>query len=419
MKAALLFAGIVAFRGGTLIDGTGSRPVRNSLVVVSKGRFLSVGEATPDALRALPPGTEVTDASGRWIIPGLIDAHVHAESPEDLAALLRWGVTSARLMAEDVSEAMRLAAASGERQDIPQLFPAAPIFTARGGWWDQGQPPDRGLDRFPKSAKEARASVLAAARLGSAEVKLMLDDMGWCRDPKPRLPRMPRAVAASLLKSARDAGLRSIVHAPGASDAKTAIALGARALAHGVLEPLDPETMSRMAAAPVFYIPTMGVFEFLADTRRFVGGVLADPRAAAGLPPETVRRYRSPAYAEGYRERYPNFRRVEAALPVLRRNLVSLLAAGVPVALGTDMWAFPGLGVSVEMDLYVRAGLPPVEVLRAATQTAARSLGLADRGAVEPGLRADFLILDADPLSDVTNVRAIRAVYKAGAEVAR
>jgi imidazolonepropionase-like amidohydrolase len=94
---------------------------------------------------------------------------------------------------------------------------------------------------------------------------------------------------------------------------------------------------------------------------------------------------------------------------------VALHAAGVPVALGTDMWAFPGLGVSIEMDLYVRAGLTPLEALRAATQTAARSLGLEkDRGTLEPGKRADFLLLDADPLADVKNVRAIRAVYKAG-----
>ena len=199
--------------------------------------------------------------------------------------------------------------------------------------------------------------------------------------------------------------IRSIVHAPQASDAKSAVALGAGALAHGVLEPLDGETIQKMAAAPVFYIPTMGVFEFLADTRRYVEEVLADRRATAGLPPDTVRRYRSPDYSAGYRERYPNFRRVQGALPVLRRNLIRLREAGVPVALGTDMWAFPGLGVSAEMGLYVRAGLAPLEALRAATQTAARSLGLADRGAVAPGLRADFLLLDADPLADVTNVR--------------
>ena len=87
----------------------------------------------------------------------------------------------------------------------------------------------------------------------------------------------------------------------------------------------------------------------------------------------------------------------------------------MPIALGTDMWAFPGLGVSIEMDLYVKSDIPPLEAIRAATQTAARSLGIdKDRGTLEPGKRADFLILDADPVKDVKNVRAISAIYKAG-----
>jgi imidazolonepropionase-like amidohydrolase len=82
------------------------------------------------------------------------------------------------------------------------------------------------------------------------------------------------------------------------------------------------------------------------------------------------------------------------------------------------MWAFPGLGVSVEMDLYVKSDIPPLEAIRAATQTAARSLGIdKDRGTLEPGKRADFLILDADPVKDVKNVRAIAAIYKAGERV--
>ena len=173
-----------------------------------------------------------------------------------------------------------------------------------------------------------------------------------------------------------------------------------------------------MKSRPVFYIPTMDIFEFLADTRAFVERVFSDPRAEKGLPASVVKRYRSPAYSEGYARRYPNFRALRERLPVLRDNLVRLHAAGVPVALGTDMWAFPGLGVSIEMDLYVEAGLSPLEAIRAATQTAARSLGLEkDRGTLEPGKRADFLLLSEDPLRDVKNVRALRQVWKGGRAV--
>lgn len=405
----------LAFRGATLIDGTGAAPRANALLVVSEGRIISVSDATPELLGALPAGTEIRDVSGKWVVPGFIDAHVHAESEQDLKTMFRWGVTSARLMAEDAAAAAELSRTSGNRADIPEIFPAAPIFTIKGGWWDQGQPPDRNLDRFPAAPGQAREAVRKAKALGASEVKLMLDDMAWCRAPKPALPVLAPGVAAALLSEARDQGLRASVHAPNPADARRAIEAGATALAHGVLGLLDAKTVAIMKSRPVFYIPTMDIFEFLADPRSFVDGVLSDPRAERSLPAETLARYRSKSYSDGYRERYPNFENVKQRLPALRENLRKLHAAGVPVALGTDMWAFPGLGVSIELDLYVRAGLTPLQALRAATQTSARSLGIeADRGTLEAGKRADFLLLSDDPLQDIRNSRAILEIYKNG-----
>jgi imidazolonepropionase-like amidohydrolase len=238
--------------------------------------------------------------------------------------------------------------------------------------------------------------------------------MGWCRDPLPRLPRVAPEVAKALLAEARRLGMRASVHAPQGADARAAVADGATALAHGVLEPLDAKTIAAMKRRPVFYIPTMDIFEFLADTRAFVDAVLADP-AALAIGREKVARYRARAYSDGYAARYPNFESLRRRLPELYRNLRRLREAGVPVALGTDMWAFPGLAVSIELDLYAKAGVPPLEALRMATQTAARSLGAdKDRGTLETGKRADFLVLAADPLADLKNVRRIDAVYKAG-----
>jgi len=412
---ALLLATTIAFQGATLIDGTGAAPRPNALLVVREGRIVSVAEATPQALAALPAGTPVTDARGKWIIPGLIDAHVHAESEGDLEEMLRWGVTSVRLMAEDVAAAGKLAERSryaGSR--FPDVFPAAPIFTARGGWWDQGEPPDSNLNRFPTTVGEARAAVRKAQALGSSEIKLMLDDTAWCRAPKPTLPRMKPDVARALISEARKLGMRATVHAPNLSDAKEAIGDGASALAHGVLDRLDTATIAEMKRRPVYYIPTMDIFEFLADTRGFVDRVLADP-AALSIGGDKVSRYRSRSYSDRYRERYPNFDSVRNHLPLLYDNLRRLREADVPIALGTDMWAFPGLGVSIEMDLYVQAGFSALEAIRAATETSARSLGIeADRGTLEPGKRADFLLLDDDPVRDVKNVRRIVEVCKGG-----
>jgi imidazolonepropionase-like amidohydrolase len=137
------------------------------------------------------------------------------------------------------------------------------------------------------------------------------------------------------------------------------------------------------------------------------------------LNPPTRTKLASKEYSDGYRERYPNFESLERRLPVLRENLKKLQAAGVPVALGTDMWAFPGLAVSVEAELYAKAGLKPLEVIRSATQTAARSLDVdGDRGTLEPGKRADFVVLKFDPVANVANLRQIDGIWKSGTRVA-
>ena len=418
MSGAIVLATTIAFRGATLIDGTGAPPLQNSLLVISGDRIVSVGEATPEALSELPSGVQVIGVSGKWIIPGLIDAHVHAESEQDLRTMLKWGVTSVRLMAEDVALAEKLARESKTRTDVPDVFPAAPIFTTKGGWWDEGQPPDSSLNRFPATPAQGRAAVRKAKALGSSEIKLMLDDMAWCRAPRPALPKMPPEVVTALISEARQQGLRATVHAPNLADAKAAVAAGATALAHGVLEPIDDEMIAAMKKRPVFYIPTMDIFEFLADTRAFVDPVLGE--VASWLSPGTAARYRSQAYSDGYRERYPNFENVKRRLPALQENLKKLKEAGVPIALGTDMWAFPGVAVSIEMDLFVKAGLTPVEAIRAATQVAARSLGVEkDRGTLEVGRRADFLVLFASPLRPRPSegAQGIDGTYKAGVRV--
>ena len=427
---------MIALRGATLVDGTGAPPIPNSLLVVEAGRIVSVGIATPEALAKLPPGTQVIGGDGKWIVPGLIDAHVHAESDGDLRTMLNWGITSVRLMAEDVAASQKLAAASGVRPDIPEVFPAAPIFTVRGGWWGRDEPPDASLNRFPSTPDEARASVRRAKELGSREIKIMLDDMAWCRAPLPALPKTTPAILEALLAEAKAQGMRSIVHAPNLEDARAAVAGGATALAHGVLEPIDGATVAVMKARPVYYVPTMDIFEFLADTHGFIqrsfgeapsiiapdaeshgDGVLGlYPRSFEDwLLPQTLDRLRSDAYAAMYRERFPNFDNVQRRLPALRENLRALHAAGVPIALGTDMWALPGAAIWTEMQLYVAAGLTRIEALRSATQTAARSLGIdGDRGTLEKGKRADFLVL----LSDPPTPRDIDGVWKAGVRVA-
>src|SRR5258708_37897327 len=111
--------------------------------------------------------------------------------------MIRWGVTAARWMAEDVETAKKGASASKKSLRSPDLYPASPIFTAPGGWWSS-QRPDRHVNRFPRTPEEARAAVRAAGDLGSPEVKIMCDAMGGGRVPLPPPSRVPGDLCAPL-----------------------------------------------------------------------------------------------------------------------------------------------------------------------------------------------------------------------------
>lgn len=408
--------GPILFLGATLIDGSGGPPVPESYVFVRDGKFEDVSTAAARRGRlALARNVKVVDVSGKWILPGFVDAHVHVESRSDPKAMVRWGVTTARLMAEDVVRAQSLAGRSRRRLGSPDYFPATPIFTARGGWWSE-QPSGSPLDRFPGSPAAAREAVDQARRLGSQEIKIMDDDMSWCRDPLPRLPQISAEVLEALAQEARRLGLRVSAHAPLLKDARQAVEAGATLLAHGVLdEEIDPETMSLMKRRDVTYVPTLDIFDFLAAPRDFLARALADRRIAGSLSRSTLARYRSEDYFRTYAQRYPNAAFVAAHREILYRNVQKLKDAGVRIALGTDMWALPGAGVHLELEDLVRAGFSPLEAIGAATLASAQSLGEESRrGTVAAGKLADFVVLENDPLADITNSRSIESVYKHG-----
>jgi len=403
----------ILIAGITLIDGTGAAAAPDTSILVRDGRIAEIFHGSRP--RALPPHTVVMAGAGKWMVPGFVDAHVHVESSDDTKAMIRWGVTSVRLMAEGVREAEAAARHSRTIRRTPELFPAAPIFTTPGGWWAT-LPADPDLDRIPSNPEIARTAVRRAKELGSSEIKIMNDDMGWCRDPQPKLAKIPAPIRSALVAEARRMGLRVAVHAPRLADAADAVEDGATVLAHGIIDaPVGDELAGRMHEKRVFFVPTMDIFDFLADPRAFMGRALSDPRIRESLSKKTLERYRSDAYFRTYAERYPNAAFVASQLPVLRGNVKKLKDAGVEVALGTDMWAFPGAGVHLELEDFVTAGFSPLEAIRAATLVSARSLGAdGDRGTIETGKRADFVVLENDPLRDIRNTRSIERVFKGG-----
>ncbi|MBI3363458.1 MAG: amidohydrolase family protein [Ignavibacteriae bacterium] len=439
--------------GGTLIDGTGTEPKFNPAIIIEGSRITLVGTLeltsrdgkivsrirTTKGVIDVPEDADVYDVNGKVMMPGLIDAHIHYDGVErDLLQMFAWGVTSANCMVEATDRALAL-----ERETAPdsiaspQLYATTPIFTAKGGWWwGKDFRDDSTLNRFPATAKEARAQVRRVKAKGIKRIKLMYDDMRWCRDTLPPLARMKKNVMAALLDEAGRQGLIAEVHVPQMKDAKEVLAagftpkgkalrkdtlrqsgqIGSFGFAHGILDESISDSIEHiMIDKGTFYIPTFCVFEFLANTRGFLQHAMGDGRFQSSLPQDVVQHYLSSEYYERYRTRYPNSAFVSAHMLVLFRNTKSLVDRHVPVVMGTDMWALPGIGAHLELEYMVQAGLSQMEAIVSATKMGARFLGReASLGTIEPGKQADILLLDANPTFSIFNTRSISKIIKQG-----
>ncbi len=401
--------------GATLINGIFDRPLNDHVVVVDGGRITGVGRKNKVII---PQGAEVIDVTGKFIMPGLVDVHVHEESVDEWPLYLAWGITSVNCMYENSDTAMeREAWSRSDTLAAPRIYSTATIFTTRGGWWEgDGFSDDPAVNRFPENPAEARAAVRALHARGITRINLMVDDMGWCRDPLPRLRKMDPAVMNALLDEAKKLRMGTEVHAPNFADASAAVAGGASSLVHGIIDKrLDAPFIESILSGDVFYVPTFSLYQFLASPEGFVARVLADTAFGGALPTAVTGKLTAPEYAATYRERYPNQAYVADHLGVLDANASTIAGNYGQIALGTDMGAFPGIGAHLELESMVRAGLTPLQALTAATVLSANLLRILPRtGTIEPGKDADILVLDADPLSDIRNTRSIAMVIKRG-----
>jgi imidazolonepropionase-like amidohydrolase len=424
----------IAIVGGTLIDGTGSAPVGNSVIVIQGTKIIAVGTKQNVSI---PNGAQVIEAKGKYIIPGLIDCHVHYEQPRDLVQMLAWGVTSVNCMFESTDQALAMEKmTSSDTMHSPQVYATAPIFTCEGGWWHgEGFAIDSTVNRFPKTPDEAREAVRRVKAKGIKRIKLMYDDMGWCRDPLPKLQQMTPEIMAALLQEAVNQDLFAEIHVPQLKDLRDVFGVRARyiegveggaiyyasfACAHGVIDDTLPGSYPWEV---ISYVPTFCVFEFLADTRRFMKDALGDQRFQNGLSEDVVQHYLSEEYFDRYKQRYPNISFVKSHLAILQTNMRKLFNAKVNISMGTDMWAFPGIGAHLELEYMVDAGLSAAQTIVISTRNGARflrsskSLGLNDEdyvGIIQKDRQADLLILDANPLDDIRNTRSVRTIIKHG-----
>lgn len=383
----------------------GERVLPRATVLVRGGRIASVSARPPARLPA-----NVVDGRGRTLLPGLIDSHFHVQGRElAQAEAMRFGVTTL-LDQFGRPELDAVSRARGRRPGLAEVRAAGSGATAPGGHGTQFGWPTPTLTR-PDSADAFVAARLAE---GSDYIKIVVEPSRATLDP---------ATVRALAAAARRRGRLAVAHVTRAADAEMALRAGVDGLVHVWTDSGAVPAVSTLAAARgAFVVPTLVTF-LQRNTAGEEGRVLAaDARVDARLADFFRAGIRDAPWVRGYPDSLVRARREDA--PRFRRQLYGAVAdlrrAGVRILAGTDAQNF---GISPaflhrELELLVSAGLTPVEALAAATSAPADAFRLADRGRIRPGLRADLVLVEGDPTTDVTATRGIVAVWKEGVPLA-
>jgi len=417
---------VLVLRGGTLVNVASGKEISDSVIVMRGERIEQVGSGNT----GIPDGAQIIDAKGKWIIPGLIDSHAHAENPDDtpFSLYLTNGVTTIRNPGGNIT-VLRLTRERLLRGELigPRLFFSGPLLDGVPPVW-----PD--LSLLVDTPQRARSAVNFLADQGVDFVKVYNN----VKEPELR----------AIVETAKELELPVAGHIPRSMTMTHAIELGMTRLEHirvtgremlsldeaqkidllplGSREPLlwqrfdlQSEKMralvQRLARSKIFLDPTLVAAEVTEvptlDADR------NDPNNQY-LSPTVVERYvnfKSPLY-----ELPPDLQAAGAEAFHKQEKFVGMCnRAGVKIIAGTDGPGIgsllPGFGLHRELELLVASGLSPLQALRAATLTAAEALGKEDRlGTIEPGKFADMVVLNADPLQEIQNLRKIYLVVQGG-----
>ena len=396
--------GTFVVRDVRLFDGQAVAEHRSVLVV--DGVISEIGD---EKLR-IPRGVEVVDGNGRTLLPGLIDAHVHLsqELEADLRQAISLGVTTVLDMWNGGARYGRIRAVrAGDSSGMASVRTAGQGATAPGGHPSQmGGPP------FPAVAAASGAQAFVDARIGEGSdyIKIIYDDLTALG---MSVPMLDRETLAALIRAAHARGKLAVVHVMSAERARDAIESGADGLVHLFTEPgATPGFADTVARRGAFVIPTLTVAHAL---------LCGQPNGAAIAADSLLRPYIRPALRQGMSFAIPSRGGVKSCEGT-RETIRGLVAAGAAVLVGTDA-PVPGqtYGASVhsELEALVAAGLSPGQALAAATSATARAFRLDDRDGIRVGLRADLLLVEGDPTTDIRATRRIVAVWKRGLRVER
>lgn len=431
------------FRGATLIDGTGALAIPDAVVVIN---YTSIVAAGPRDQVEIPPNAESIDVTGKWLMPGMSDAHMHFSesgglySRPDVYDLRKWrpherevewirsrlpytlsrylcaGITSVLALAEP-REALVMRETAALLTTAPWVFVAGPFMAnIPFGEFHQWMADDPVVVQV-NTPEQVRTLVREQAARGVNIVKL-----GFINNPAFPLRRFVPVLEAAIQESHRH-GVRVAVHAEELETAKAAVRAGADLLAHTVNDQLvDDEFLRLLTDHEVIAVTSLGpdlayarVLLSVEDTPLLeIERTCGDPEVIRSwsqlnqIPPE--QRPTAPEWVR--RHSVPGPRKL------LLQNIKRMQDAGVQIALGSDggnIGTLHGASYHRELRLLVEAGIRPMDILIAATRNAAVAVtGNHDRGTIEAGRIADLLILDADPLTDIDNLSKIHLVMKGG-----
>ena len=424
-----------AFVGATLFDGTGADPVENSVVIVVGDRVLNVG--TRDVVK-IPDEFGVVDVSGKWMVPGLIDAHIHyfqsggLYTRPDVIDLRGWRSYEKEMacIEADLDETFRRYLVSGvtsvvdvgggywnfgvrekanEQLYAPRTAVAGPLVsTVSRPQMDIGDPPIIEVD----SPEMARELVRKQLEYEPDLIKI------WFIVPRDGnfAPNLP--IIEATIDEAHAAGVRVAVHATQLEAARASVKAGADVLVHSVDDAaVDEDFVSLVKESGTIYTSTLIVMEGYGDV---LGGNvrMMDIELELGDPDVVMTWSEVPMGADADEIRARRRARLERTMPVMQQNLKKMQDGGAIVAAGTDagnIGTLHGPAIHREYELMAEAGLTPREILVNATRNAALVFSAEpEMGTIEKGKFADFLLLDADPLIDVANLQRIHRVVKGG-----
>jgi imidazolonepropionase-like amidohydrolase len=428
--SAPAFAETTVLNNLTVIDGTGAAPMANAAIVMTDGKIAWVG---PSASLKAPAGAKIEDMSGKFVMPGIIDSHVHVgmmhdvtqdekyETPENVEADLKqygaYGVTTVQVLGTDKDFVLEMRNQQRKtRPTMARLYSAGQGAVIKGGYGGLV-----GVTQPIATPQEARKLVDEQAAKGVDFIKL------WMDDERKTIPiKMPYDISTAIIDEAHKKHLRAVAHIFYLDDAKELVREGIDGFAHMVRDqPVDQALLDAMKAKGVWMVsPTLS--REMAYSLAVMPW-LNDPFFTRGVTPGTLTALRSMAREQAVvlgLTRFPGlpyekkvFFDMDRTLVQALENYQAMIKAGVKTGMGTDSGPngrFPGFNAHEEMQLQVLAGRSPMDAIKAATFDNAAWLKDKTIGAIEKGRWADLLVLEKSPLDDIRNTQTISSVYIAG-----